>query len=471
MTKDLHHHFDALWARASNLPNLANLSASSVRRWAEGRGLLVDESVERDVGPFVPTPSVVLVTEGGTACFPKVAVADASLVARRNAAERRAALWDSVEWFEPLWVPRGKVDALLDELGKQPGSRALDIFGYHASTIYTLPFQAVCVAQLLPNCRTVADFVPLVREAFLAFYAGYRASGIAALVPIVEGALTRFTGKKEAKIPEKVDKAVDGAVSRAAESYFDGMWAPDEYKTSDYLWGLCERVTVFESFRRWLSGSFFRKTDDYAGATWLNRHLFAHGLSADWQRSANFKRLIVALTTLGVIEAWHDGSNTISLLFPEMNDDAKLLWEQAMVRMNVQLALKDAQAERYQKHGRLAPELPTDDGATLRRVELSQACVGDLMRPLREAGWSVEMDDVEETGLFVTLRATAGDESFGLALLYSCATGNSVYKKLEEEVSVILYCGAPYHQKQYAYGIAAHVGPVAGWQPPRPKER
>lgn len=223
---------------------------------------------------------------------------------------------------------------------------------------------------------------------------------------------SRLSGKKEAKIPEKVDKAIDGAIARAADIYFDRMWAPAEYKTSDYLWGVCERTTVFRSFRRWLFGSFFRKTDDYTGSTWLNRHLFAHGLTADWQRSANFQRLVVALTTLGVVEAWHDGSNAVSLLFPEMNDDARLLWEQAQVLGATQLAIKDLQAQRYQEHGRLVPVLPTDDGATLRRAKLSQAAVDDLMRPLREAGWSVEMDDVEETGLYVTLRANADDESF-----------------------------------------------------------
>jgi hypothetical protein len=62
--------------------------------------------------------------------------------------------------------------------------------------------------------------------------------------------------------------------------------------------------------------------------------------------------------------------------------------------------------------------------------------------------------------------ATADDERFGAALLYSCATDNNIYRKLAETSDVILYRGAPYNQQQYAYGINLHVGPVTGWQPP-----
>ena len=61
--------------------------------------------------------------------------------------------------------------------------------------------------------------------------------------------------------------------------------------------------------------------------------------------------------------------------------------------------------------------------------------------------------------------ATADRERFEVALLYSCATDNSIYRKLAETCDAILYRGAPYHQQQYAYGIKVHVGPVTGCNP------
>ena len=70
-----------------------------------------------------------------------------------------------------------------------------------------------------------------------------------------------------------------------------------------------------------------------AYATWLNRHMFAHGTHSDWQQSANFSRLVVALGTLALIESWHDDSHLVSFFFPEMNEDSKLLWQQALLQV------------------------------------------------------------------------------------------------------------------------------------------
>ena len=114
----------------------------------------------------------------------------------------------------------------------------------------------------------------------------------------------------------------------------------------------------------------------------------------------------------------------------------------------------------------MVPELPTDDGANLRKALLCEEVINDLVRPLRDAGWAVEVDEPEDTGLYITLRAESNAQHYNVALLYSCATANETYKTLAESNSVILYRGAPYHQDQYAYGLDIHVGPVTGWQPP-----
>jgi hypothetical protein len=249
------------------------------------------------------------------------------------------------------------------------------------------------------------------------------------------------------------------------------MWAPAEYQTTDYLLGQDERVFAFETFRRWLQQSFFRKTGEYDGATWLNRHLFAHGAATSWQQTTNFSRLIVALATVGLIESWHDESHSVSLFLPEMNDDSTLLWQQALFQMQVQMQLKEIEQQRYQKYGRLVPDMPTDNGASLRRAHLARDCIEDLVKPLRDAGWSVEVAESEESGLYQTVVATADGERFGAALLFSCGTGNAIYRQLAESCDVILYRGAPYMQESFAYGMKVHVGPVAGWQPPKAPHR
>jgi hypothetical protein len=194
--------------------------------------------------------------------------------------------------------------------------------------------------------------------------------------------------------------------------------------------------------------------------------MFAHGTASSWQQATNFTRLIVALTTLAAIESWYDESHHVSFMLPEMNDDSTLLWQQAQFQAGAQMTLKMIEQDRYQKQGRLVPEMPTDSGVTLRKALLSEDCMRDLVRPLRGAGWSVEVNEPDEEGLYMTVVASCGEKRFGVALLYSCGTANELYRMLAEKCTAILYRGAPYMQESFAYGIAVHVGPVLGWQPP-----
>ncbi|MHB1545028.1 MAG: hypothetical protein ACYCS1_11900 [Gammaproteobacteria bacterium] len=466
---NLHNHFLAIWRRALNQSALGSINPDLIKSWATEQSLSIVDVEERDVGPFGKTKSIVLTVKGGRACFPKVTPnSDQTWELLRQSADRNAILWEKMEWFSPLWIPNGKVQQLLKETASCPKKRAIELFDYHTSTMYTLAFQAVCITQIMPLAHSLREFCPLAREAYLAFYSGYRASSISALIPVIEGSLTRIVSGKGAdlSIPEKIDRAINGAIEYAARLHFEQMWVPREYIKSEYLFGQDERVFVFETFRRWLQSSFFCSTGEYDGTTWLNRHLFAHATSSSWQQSANFSRLVVALATLGVVESWYDGSCQVPLLFPEMNDDSTLLWQQALFHAEAQITLKVIEEKRYHDHGRLVPDLPTDNGALWRKAILSEDCINDLARPLRDAGWSVDVGEPDERALCITVVATSNGEQFSAALLYSCATENEIYRKLAETSTVILYRGAPYQQDQFAYGLDIHVGPVAGWQPP-----
>ncbi|WP_158886325.1 hypothetical protein [Rhodanobacter sp. L36] len=467
---NLDKHFLAIWQRALDLPDLHSLNKGLVASWATEQQLPIAAIEEREIGDFNPIPCVVLRVSGGEACFPRISAQGNPLWGKRRiSAEHQASLWEKMEWFSPLWIPTGTTQLLLKEVELCNRERALELFDHHTSTIYTLAFQAVCIAQLLQKSACLRHFVPLAREAYLAFYSGYRASSIAALIPAIEGGLTKIVQSYGDRLNTsgKIDIAIDRSIAKAAKFHFGDAWVPPEYATVDFLFALNERVYFFETFRRWLKRSFFRRTGEYDGLTWLNRHLFAHAMDSSWQQSGNFRRIVVALTTLGVVESWCSELDGVSFFFPDMNDDSTLLWEQGQFQAQAQIHLKLIEQKRYEDHGRLVPEMPTDNGVMLRKAVLSEDCINDLVRPLRNAGWMVAVGEPDEEALWVVVVASGGNKKISVALLYSCATDNMIYRNLETECDVILYRGPPYHQEQFAYGIKVHVGPVAGWQPPR----
>ena len=303
---DLDDHFQAIWHRAKNAQSLAALMPEKIEQWARERSLETKSVEERDVGVFAKIPAIVLTVGDVKACFPKVSTTDdPNWKLRRQAADLKAALWETMEWFSPLWIPKNEVDKILNSAKGRSKEQAIETFNYHTSTLYILSYQAVCIAQILPQSRSLKEVCALAREAYLAFYSGYRAASISALIPAIEGSLTRIISGPESDltISVKVDRVIDRAIETAARLNYDKMWVPTEYLDKDYLFGQDERVFTFETFRRWLQKSFFRKTGEYDGVTWLNRHMFAHGTHSDWQQSANFSRLVVALATLALIES------------------------------------------------------------------------------------------------------------------------------------------------------------------------
>lgn len=469
VSPDSSHLFKEIWHRAQNEPSLQTLTPDHIASWARAKGITDPITMVHDAGIFQRTPGILLDTGSQKAFFPTVeSTGDAEWIVRRQAADVDAALWDKMEWFSPLWLPMDNIREMLAAVSNVAPARAIDLFDYHTSTLYTLAFQAVCIEQIMPQARSVREIVPLAREAYLGVYSGYRASSIAALIPAVEGSLTRIVSDLPAgaTAPDKIDYAIDRAIRTAADLHFEGIWVPDAYKTTNYLFGQDERVFAFETFRRWLKQHFFCNTANYKGLTLLNRHMFAHGTASSWQQPRNFSRLIVTLATLAAVESWYDASHQVSFMFPEMTDASNLLWQQALFRGQTQMRMNLIEQDIYQKKGRLVPELPTDNGTTLRGAILAEDCMRDLVRPLRDAGWSITVNEPDDAALFMTVTASCGEKKINVALLYSCGSDNSLYRALAERCDAILYRGAPYHQDSYAYGIQVHVGPVLGWQPP-----
>ena len=221
--------FKGIWRRALNTPPLESLTPELILSWAREKGLANPLAVAQNVGAFHPTPSIVLTVEGEKACFPIIGVSgDENWNIRRKAHDEQAALWDKVEWFMPLWLPMGEIGKLLASIRHVSRERALELFKYHTSTLYTVPFQAVCIEQIMPLARSLKEIVPLAREAYLGAYSGYWATSVGALIPAIEGSLTRIVSDMgaQATAGEKIDRAVNRAIGTAAQLHFDGMWVP-----------------------------------------------------------------------------------------------------------------------------------------------------------------------------------------------------------------------------------------------------
>ena len=108
-SSDLDSKFKGIWLRALNEPSLENLTPELIVGWANSKGLANPVATARGVGPFHPTPIIVLEVDGGKACFPKISASgDSSWDIRHRAKEDEALLWKKMEWFAPLWLPMGK---------------------------------------------------------------------------------------------------------------------------------------------------------------------------------------------------------------------------------------------------------------------------------------------------------------------------------------------------------------------------
>ncbi|WP_220125121.1 hypothetical protein, partial [Xanthomonas oryzae] len=115
------------------------------------------------------------------------------------------------------------------------------------------------------------------------------------------------------------------------------------------------------------------------------------------------------------------------------------------------------------------PVIEMQEAGILEVLWVVQTFLKELVRPLRDAGWQVQMGEPDEKGLWVKVEATSGEERLNVGLIFSCASENRLYRELAADCSAILYLGPPYKQQSYAYGIDVHVGPVAGWRPPTPQ--
>lgn len=96
---------------------------------------------------------------------------------------------------------------------------------------------------------------------------------------------------------------------------------------------------------------------------------------------------------------------------------------------------------------------------------LREAADQQLVKPFRTHGWDAAVSSEDLSGEYLIVEATKSAVTRRVALLYTSATDNRYYKKLDAAVDHIFTNGALYHIESYTSGIGKPVTPVSEFFP------
>ena len=98
-----------------------------------------------------------------------------------------------------------------------------------------------------------------------------------------------------------------------------------------------------------------------------------------------------------------------------------------------------------------------DTGKETRLRILEAAAKTDVIELFRVHNWECFIEGSFPDGEYIVINLKKANVEFKIALLYSCATENSVYKELDRTVDLIVLYGNFYELESYAYGIETKV--------------
>ena len=96
-----------------------------------------------------------------------------------------------------------------------------------------------------------------------------------------------------------------------------------------------------------------------------------------------------------------------------------------------------------------------DTGQVMRMQILHNDAERKILEPLRTHAWTPTIEREFPDGLVIA--AERGGHRHKVALIYTSATDNKLYKSLAAEVEHILFNGEPYRLNEYAYGVEDRV--------------
>ena len=101
-----------------------------------------------------------------------------------------------------------------------------------------------------------------------------------------------------------------------------------------------------------------------------------------------------------------------------------------------------------------------DFGWQMRSDILKRDAESKISDPARYHGWKVDIEKVEPTGEYILIAMERNGFRRRVALLYTSATANGVYKRLETEADLTLFNGQPYMVDSYTQGLSRPVSSV-----------
>jgi hypothetical protein len=100
-----------------------------------------------------------------------------------------------------------------------------------------------------------------------------------------------------------------------------------------------------------------------------------------------------------------------------------------------------------------------DAGRAARMEILRNDAERKILEPLRIHKWAATIEREFDDGMIIA--AERGGHRHSVALIYSSATDNTVYKTLAAQVEHIFFNGEPYRVQEYAYGLDKPVSSAA----------
>src|SRR5690348_9756797 len=101
--------------------------------------------------------------------------------------------------------------------------------------------------------------------------------------------------------------------------------------------------------------------------------------------------------------------------------------------------------------------IPMGTGWDVRLRILRDDAERQMLEPLRRHNWTIHSIQEYEDGEYLIVEVERGGQRRKVALLYSSATANTVYKRLTSLVEHIFLNGEKYNLDSYAYGIQTPI--------------
>lgn len=470
--------FAPIWSRFVKNNQIATVSLTEVEAFATQKGLRVKKISEVSFGSFSKIDGILLETDVGKAIYPRQQLEDLDWYARRAQLNKNyEEFWADVDWFIPPFIALGKIYDDISQAGinipqyhvMQKGDLQAR-FEYALPSLYDFSNIIPITAQTLPDSQAIRKHLPVITEAIFSFYSGMKVAAIAALIPIIEDILNSIIGNGATSLDlvAKVNKSIDLAYDAVIKYHLDGAdWVPEHYIEKSVLKVLNERALVLETIRYWLTNSFYANTENYTNHSGFNRHFFAHAKSDIWQNSNNFFRALGLIQALAFIECFAMAGSKVSIFPPNLDERSESLRREVFCCLNMQLFKKEIIAKMQDENNLPFNPISSDDGWLYRAAILADTMNDEIIASLRAKGWQCHSftDPIAE-GEYITVSANKAGKTLHIALLYSCASDNSLYRELDQHCDFILYRGSYYKQESFTQGVKTTVLPLNAWIAP-----